>query len=42
MAASGYRAKLKNFGNATFYVPFDPKFYTDYFLRKKHIMKINR
>ena len=42
MAASGYRAKVKNFKNAKFYLPFYPKFYTDHFLRKNHILKINR
>ena len=36
MAASGYSAKIKNFRNAIFYIPFEPKFYTDHFLRKKH------
>ena len=41
MAVSGYTAKIKNFRNAVFYIPFDPEFYTDHVLRTNHILKIN-
>ena len=42
MAASGYRAKIEDFRNAMFYIPLEPKFHTDHFLRKNHILKINK
>ena len=42
MAASSYKAKIEDFRNTIFYIPFEPKFYTDHFLRKNHIVKINR
>ena len=42
MAVSCHRAKIKNSRNITFYVPFDPKFYTDHFLRKNHILTIKK
>ena len=32
---------MKNFRNAIFfYIPFDPKFYTDHFLRKNDKLKL--
>ena len=42
MAASGYTAKIKNFRYGIFYMPFEARLYTDHFLRKNHILKINR
>ena len=34
-ATNGFRAKIKNFRNAIFHIPFDPKFYTDLFFKKE-------
>ena len=42
MAAIGYRANIKIFRNALLYITFEPKFYTDHFLRKNYILNINR
>ena len=41
MVLSGRRAKIKNSKNETIHIPFDQKFYTDHFLIKNHILKIN-
>ena len=41
IVVNDYRAKIKNFRNAIFfYIPFDPIFYTDHFLRKNDKLKL--
>ena len=42
MAADSYRAKIKNFTKCNAFLPFDPKSYSDHFLRKNYLLKINR